>query len=56
MTAEYREQKTAEVKDVRRLKSLAGTLNIPQGIKDPERAIAAAQRRLARAAESGVEL
>ncbi|MEI6784672.1 MAG: hypothetical protein WCQ21_27575, partial [Verrucomicrobiota bacterium] len=56
VTAEYREQKTAEVKDVRRLKSLAGTLNIPQGIKDPERAIAAAQRRLARAAESGVEL
>lgn len=56
VTAEYRGQKAVEVKEDRRLKALAGTLNIPQGIKNPERAIAAAQRRMARAAELDTEI
>jgi hypothetical protein len=55
-TEEHREQKAAAEKTERRLASLAGTLGIAQGIKNPERAIAAAQRRQARAAEAGVEL
>ncbi|MCX6924214.1 MAG: hypothetical protein NT154_13530 [Verrucomicrobia bacterium] len=50
-TDEHRGQRAVDEKDRRRLAALAGTLNIPQGIKNPERAIAAEQRRMKRAQE-----
>jgi hypothetical protein len=55
-TEEHRNQKATAEKQERRLVSLAGALGVPQGVKDRERAIAAAKRRLARNSEAGVEL
>ena len=55
-TAAHREETTTARRNQRRRESLAGTLGIPQNVKNPERAIAAAQRRLARASESEVEV
>jgi hypothetical protein len=56
-TEGHRAHKEAVVKQTKRLASLAGALGIPDGVKDRERAIAAAQRlRALLATEAGVEL
>ena len=55
-TEQHRVRKNADVRETKRLGALAGALGVPAGVKNPERAIAAAQRRLARVAEAGVEL